>query len=115
MTTKLSQTDKRAAFIAATNTFANADARWQQRVCQGMTDGELAEALRHELGIAGGRSATNTCPSIAYQGAGLKIWAGWQSFNYCGKQPVFEGKSTIAMARETYGINDPSDNQLDLF
>jgi len=111
----LTESDKRTAFLAATKTFANSENRWRQRIKEGMSDAQLEEALRYELGIAGGRSATDKCPSIAYQCAGLKIWACWQSFNHCQEKPIFEGKSTIAMAREAFSIANPENDQLILF
>ncbi len=111
---QLSKTDRRNAFLAATRTFAKAGIRWRHRSSKGLTDAELEDALRYELGIFGGRSTEN-CPSIIYQSAGLKIWAGWHSFNHYQKIPIFEGLATIKMAREIYGIKDPSNCQLDLF
>jgi len=111
----LSKADKRTAFMATMKTFVNAEDRWRQRIENGMSDADLEKALRYELGIAGGRSATDKCPSIAYQRAGLKIWASWQSFNQYQEKPIFEGKATIAMAREVFSIADPEDNQLPLF
>lgn len=111
----LSETDKRIAFIAATHTFSNAKSRWQRRREDGLTDGQLEAALQYELGIAGGRSGSDKCPYIEYQGAELKIWAAWSSINPYETEPIFKGADTVRMAREIYGIKDPSQNQMDLF
>jgi len=111
---ELSRTDKRNAFIAVTGNTENAKARWRQRSETGLTDDDLIDALRYELGIFGGSSKTESRPSITYQGAGLKIWAGWHTVNHCQEQPIFEGMATIKMACETFGIANPDDEQLSL-
>ncbi len=112
---ELTRTDKRNAFIAATKTTENAAVRWKKRSETGLTDDALKEALRYELGIFGGSSKTECRPSITYQGAGLKIWAGWHTVNHCQEQPIFEGIATMKMAREVFGISDPNDDQQLLF
>ena len=66
------------------------------------------------MGIFGGMGARNQL-SIIYQGSGFKIWAGWHVINHVMEKPIFEGRSTIAMAREVYGIHDPSNNQFAMF
>jgi hypothetical protein len=50
-----------------------------------------------------------------YQGSGLKIWGGWEVINHVTAKPLFSGTRSIAMAREVYGIADPTDGQMDLF
>lgn len=87
---------------------------YSDAIARGMTDDELGKALEHVIGIMGGSSARDNCPSIAYAGAGLRIWAHWDWPDMRHK-PVLEGARTIAMAREIYGIADPSNSQLDLF
>jgi hypothetical protein len=72
------------------------------------------DALRDELGIMGGSGGPGQ-PSITFQGSGLKIWASWESINMVQDKPLFAGRSTIVMAREVYGILDPSDRQTSLF
>jgi hypothetical protein len=114
MTRELSTQDKYEAFMRAVHSFANAKERWQQRAASGLTDDELKEALRYELGIAGGSSCSDSI-KVEYQGAGLKIWASWDSFNHYGTKPIFEGADTIAFAREVFGISNPDDEQLSLF
>jgi hypothetical protein len=52
---------------------------------------------------------------IAYQSAGLKIWASWANVNHVVDVPLLKGAATIAMAREVFGIRYPSDSQLALF
>ncbi len=112
---ELTRTDKRNAFIAATNTTENAAVRWKKRSETGLSDDDLIEALRYELGIFGGSSKTDSRPSITYQRAGLKIWAGWHTVNHCQEKPIFEGTATTKMAREVFGISDPDDDQQLLF
>ena len=82
---------------------------------RGLTDEQLAEALRYELGIFGGSSGYGDCPALTYQGAGLKIWAAWEFLNHVTTKPTFQGAATIATARQVYGIPSPEDKQLALF
>jgi len=114
MTNPLTRDEKLWAFRKATNSMANSAARWAERARTGLTDEELAQALAYELGIYGGSGARDQI-DIAFQGAGLKIWASWESINLVQDTPIFAGKATIAMAREVYGIPDPSDRQITLF
>jgi hypothetical protein len=88
--------------------------RWKQRAGTGMTDEQLAEALKYELGIFGGSSSRGNCPDLMFQGSGLKIWANWEIVNHVTTSPTLQGASTIAMAREVYGIRHPDDRQLAL-
>lgn len=83
------------------------------RFTTGMTDHELASALEISLGIFGGSGGPNR-PSIVFTGSGLRIWGGWHVVNHGAEKPLFEGKRTIAMAREIYGIPNPEDEQLSL-
>lgn len=50
----LNESDIKDAFMQAVHSYANAKKRWQERAVKGLTDDELAKALRYELGIAGG-------------------------------------------------------------
>lgn len=113
MTRLLTEGDKRHGFLRATGSFAGAKARWAERVVRGLSDAELAEALAYELGIFGGSCGPDDL-WLTFQGAGLKIWISWESQNHYTARPVFEGKTTIAMARLVYGIKDPADRQLAL-
>lgn len=108
----LTREDAEEAFRRATNSVVGSAERWAARVKSGLTDEALAEALRYELGIGGGSSGRGSL-SVAYQGAGLKIWAGWAGWPLT--PPVLQGARTIAFAREYYGISDPSDEQMSLF
>jgi hypothetical protein len=110
----LSEEDRIAGFRRATGGPGDSDERWRDRAQKGMTDEQLAEALKQELGIMGG-SAGPDALSLHFQGAGLKIWISWEIPNYVRMKPTFEGKSTIAMARLVYGIRDPADIQLSMF
>lgn len=107
--------DKVAAFKSATCSFAKAKKRWEERAQTVLTDEDLMEALKYELGIAGGSSGYRDCPCIHYQGAGLKIWACWEGFMPQQTEPIFKGNATIRMARDVYSIKHPDDAQLDLF
>lgn len=111
MTCTLTHEEKLWVFRQATRSFANSGTRWAERAARGMTDAELEEALLYELGIMGGRGGPGE-PSIVYQGAGLKIWGSWQGISLAQDRPLFEGRATIAMAREVYGIRDPADRQM---
>jgi len=83
----LTEDDKRAAFVEATTGFANAAERWKQRAATGLTDEQLADALRFEIGIYGGGSGPGRM-ATAHQGAGLKIWASWNGWiNTATEQP----------------------------
>jgi len=113
MTRPLTEADKREGFIRATGGFVRAKERWAERAARGMTDAELADALAFELGIFGGSTGPNSL-SLIYQGAGLKIWISWNIQNHVTARPTFEGKRTIATARQVYGIKDPADRQLSL-
>ncbi len=106
--------DKKKAFIRAVNNMQDAENRWKERAEIGLTDEQLSQALRYELGIAGGSGGRDAL-SIAYEGSGLKIWAGWQNINPYMDQPIFEGQKTVKMARIVFGIADPSDKQMALF
>lgn len=114
MTRPLTEADKREGFMRATGGFSRSHERWIERAVRGMNEAELAEALAFELGIFGGSCGPGSL-WLTYQGAGLKIWISWKIQNHVTAKPIFEGKSTIAMARLVYGIKDPADRQLALF
>jgi hypothetical protein len=110
---QLSRENELSAFKRATG-FDRSRVRWAEYAQTGLSDKKLTGVLAFEMGIFGGMGARNQL-SITYQGSGLKIWAGWHIVNHVMEKPIFEGKETIAMAREVYGIRDPSDNQLAMF
>lgn len=110
----LSPDDIIEALKRATNSYQGAEERWQARARQGLTDEQLEEALAYELGTAGGSSGRDIL-SVEYSRAGLKIWAGWEGTNSYRDRPVLEGKRTMMLAREVYGIADPSDVQISMF
>lgn len=108
---ELSREDKEVIFRQATRSLVH----WYgDRFENGMTDYELTSALEHALGIMGGSGGPDI-PSVTFKGAGLKIWGGWSVVNHLTEKPLFEGKATIAMAREVYGIADLDDKQMQLF
>ena len=111
---ELSQDDKLYAFKKATNGFSQSDGRWRERAARGLTDEELKAALEFELGIYGGSGGPGEM-SLAFRGAGLKIWADWNTVvPDRDRKPIFQGAATIRMAREVYGIIDPTDAQMAL-
>ena len=107
----LSRTDRELIFREATKGFVR---RFGDRFANGMSDGELWKALQEALGIFGGSGGPQQ-PSITYQGSGLKIWGGWDVINHVTTAPLFSGGGTVAMAREVYGISDPTTDQMSLF
>jgi len=78
-----------------------------------MSDSDLEQALCTSLGTFGGSSGPGEL-SITFKGSGLKIWASHDVHNHVTAKPVFEGTSTIQMAREVYAITNPADMQLPL-
>lgn len=111
---KLAREEKIEAFKRATGGFSDHSKRWSKYAKKGLTDEQLTDALKYEIGIFGGSGGPDMI-SITYQGAGLKIWASWETHNHVQDVPLFQGKQTLEMARHVYGICDPSDMQMALF
>ena len=110
MDAPLTREDKVAAFKAATRSLIH----WYgDEIAAGVTDARLEELLTKALGIFGGSGGPD-CLSVTHQGAGLKIWAGHSHVNHVTEKPIFQGKATIAMAREVYSIPDPDNDQMRL-
>tara|TARA_R110002073_G_scaffold8068_1_gene45108 strand:- start:10726 stop:11061 length:336 start_codon:yes stop_codon:yes gene_type:complete len=110
MSAILSYADKRAAFKIATSALL----RWYgDELAGGASDERLSEMLVAVLGIFGGSSGPESL-DISFKGAGLKIWASWDTHNTVTDKPVFSGHQTVRMAREVYGITDPTCDQLAL-
>lgn len=107
----LTHADKVAAFKAATTAFLRDHGH---RFTSGMTDVEIEEALRHSLGAFAGRCGPDAL-HITWQGSGLKIWASWHIHNHVQEPPLFTGRLTVAMARDTYRIRDAESPQGELF
>lgn len=104
---ELSRSDKEQIFRSATNGLV---LRYQKEMEAGMSNEQLEAALKHVLGIFGGSGGPKR-PSITFQGSGLKIWGAWHVINHVKEPPLFQGKATINMAREVYGIVNPADNE----
>jgi hypothetical protein len=104
--------EKAWAFYRATHSIENAAARWKVRAELGMSDSELAEHLEYELGLFGGFHGPNGL-SVIYKGLGLKVWVGRPNARSDGPA-TYSGASSIAMARELYGIREPGDTQMSL-
>ncbi len=110
MSAALSYADKRTAFEIATSALL----RWfGDELEGGATDDQLHAFLEKVLGTAGGSCGPGRI-SVSYRGSGLRIWAGWDHPNEVRDEPIFAGSQTISMAREVYGISDPSAQQLAL-
>lgn len=112
-TRELTREDIENAFLRATESYAGSRARWAERAAKGLTDADLAEALKYELGIWGGSGCRDSV-KVTYQGSGLKIWATW-GYGHPRPAPILEGSRAVAFAREYYRIPDPGDNQMSLF
>ncbi len=110
----LTEEEKRSAFLRAVSGYQGSKDRWAKRIQTGLDDDGLKKALKYELGHFGGSGCKDSI-NIAYQGDGLKIWAGAYSLNPCIDAPIIEGTQTIKMARHVFGIIDPATQQMDLF
>lgn len=101
----LTNADRLEIFRIATGSLVHCHG---EKLKSGMTDAELEAALANTLGIFGG-SAGPGKPSVSFAGAGLRIWGGWDGVNHVVEKPLFAGRQTIAMARQTYAIPDPDE------
>lgn len=106
----LSNEDRQEVFRLATSGFVN---RYNVQIQSGMNDPELEVALKDYLGIFGGSGGPNHL-SVSYTGSGLRIWGGWHTVNHVKEKPLFKAASTIAMARHTYDISNPDEDQMAL-
>jgi hypothetical protein len=70
---ELTEADRIAGFMKATGGMSGACDRWKERAATGLSDAELAEALRYELGIMGGSAGPGSL-SLHYQGAVAGRW-----------------------------------------
>lgn len=106
MERQLTEADRLYIFNRATRKIYGAEERWRTRAAQPMTDAELEEALRYELGSEGGGGGPDK-PWYWHKAAGLQIGGGW----VCrfGGEPLWKGKATIATARTVYGIKTPQE------
>ena len=107
----LTQAEKTEIFKLATRVLLH---RYGAQFRAGMSDDDLRSALAESLGLFGG-SGSPDGPSVAYSGAGFRIWGGRHTVNHHTQRPLFAGDLTVAMAREVYGIADPQSGQLKLF
>ena len=110
----LTQEDKQHALRRALTSTQGAVKRWSERAATGLSDEDMAKAVRYELGICGGSGCRDSI-DIHYEGAGFKIWAAWECFNPYQTEPIFQGQATITAARQLFGVKSPDDIQLDLF
>ncbi len=110
----VSYEDKRLALESAACSYSGARKRWEERRQTGLSDDDLKKALEKEFGIYGGGTHRNTM-SIAYQGAGLKVWFSPNSSLNCSDQLILQGVQTVRMARAVFRVPNPDDDQLGLF
>ena len=103
----LTEVEKREVFRLATQSFPK---RFAREIENGMTNGELEQALNDYFGIFGGSGGPDRL-SVTYQGAGLKIWGGWHTVNHVKEKPLYSGKQAVAIARELNQIRDPTNMQ----
>jgi len=108
----LTHADRVRALRLAAESMEGASQRWAERVRTGQTDEQLARALEYEFGALGGCARDNI--GVTYQGSGLKLWAD-RCIGSRSQPPFAEGKATLWLAREVYGIADPEERQLGLF
>jgi hypothetical protein len=102
----LTPAEREEIFKRGTGGFSGSHTRWHERAKTPMTDEELIEALKYEIGIEGGSGGPDKM-WVHYRGNGLKIWGHWEYQNPCSDKPLFAGASTVAMARTVYGIKTP--------
>lgn len=107
----LSEAERETIFRIATSGFPD---RYADAIRAGMNDEALSDALEAVLGIYGGSGGADR-PSVEFTGAGLRIWGGRHFVAHMRDKPLFSGKSTIAMARLTYGVRNPDNPQMELF
>ena len=114
MSEAFTEEEKRGVFLRAVHSYSGSKERWEKRSEKPMSDEELQEALKYELGIHGGSGCRDSI-DIAYQGCGLKIWASRSIPNSCIDKPLFQGAQTVKMARLVFNIIDAANPQTDLF
>lgn len=114
MSEAFTEEEKRGVFLRAVCNTEGFKKRWEKRSENPMSDEELQEALKYELGIFGGGGCRDSI-SIAYQGCGLKIWADRDYANSSLDEPLFQGAQTIKMARLVFARLDAANPQTDLF
>lgn len=106
----LTHAEREAAFRIATRFLI----AWHgEELKHGVTDDRLRELLKRALGIFGGSGGPDQL-HVTYQGLGLKIWASRKIHNHLTMKPTFQGELIVKMAREVYGISDPSEDQMTL-
>lgn len=107
----LSHEDRTYALSCATAGLPRVLARRGVSLAEGLTDARLAEALSASMGEHGGCGGPDEL-SLAWCGAGLRIWASWDVPNTVRDTPVFQGTATVRAAREHWRISDPEEAQL---
>lgn len=95
---------RRYAFERATNGFSGSARRWAERARTGLTDDQLRDALKMEIGIGG--SCGGDRPVLDFNG--LTIKAG---FRIGHERVVLQGERTVKYARDFYQIPNPDNPQ----
>lgn len=102
-------------FRRAVCSMSGAEERWRDRATRRMTDAEVSDALRFELGIEGGGTGPDR-PDYHYSGSGLRIWGAWTGLRPSVTKPLWAGADTVRKARSFFGIGLPlDDRQMSLF
>lgn len=93
----------------------DAPRRWAERVRTGLTDEQLADALKYELGDAAGFYGDDNAVNVECESNGQRIWASHGMPYRHTAEPMCQGKATLRLAREAYGIADAKEKQMALF
>jgi len=111
MSAPLTPADRLTAFKQATSCFK---AWFGKDGFQPMDDLELTAALEMAFSPYSGSCGPDRM-HVTAMAAGLRIWASWDIHNPYQTQPIFQGRETLMMAREVYGVADPAERQMSLF
>ena len=111
-TPSLTHDEKLWAFRRATNAMSGSPQRWTERVRTGLNGERLADALKYELGEVAGFYGHDNGVNGGCEGNGQKIWASHGVPHRHTAEPMCQGKATLRLAREVYGIADPDEKQM---
>lgn len=107
----LSPTETREVFREATHAMENAAERWSERAETGRTDDQLEQDIVFEVGT-GGRTCRKTRHLVDYTSGAIRAGRSWQELKACNP---LSPRAAIPLARDLYGIADPSNPQQSLF
>lgn len=114
--TPISEKDKRLGLLVAVTRMSESLERWKRRMYQEMSDNQLEEIIRYELGIFGGLSGTDKHPAVEFSRSGLRLWISRGGFmNTVLDEPTIQGKETIDLIRDIFSIKESGIDQYSLF